>query len=215
MKRWTMVGIVVVAALFVAAVTSLSLLRSHGFSARAEPSALEAFVARRLRLLAIPAGAREAENPVEATPAVGREAMEHFADHCASCHANDGSGDTEIGRNLYPPAPDMREEATQSLTDGELFWIIGNGIRFTGMPAWGSGDPSADEESWKLVHFIRHLPDLTLEEITEMEKMNPKSRHELEEEEAIRSFLEGGGAGRGDGHEHGASGGHDRASHAH
>ena len=65
------------------------------------------------------------------------DARAHFADHCAICHANDGSGDTPIGRALWPKAPDMRLRETQDLSDGELFWIIENGIRFTGMPALG------------------------------------------------------------------------------
>ena len=115
----------------------------------------------------------------------------HFANHCALCHANDGSGRTEIGQNLYPKAPDMRLPGTQQLTDGELFSIIHNGIRLTGMPAWGNADEKADEDSWKLVHFIRRLKDLTPEEIKEMEGMNPKSPAELEEERADRQFLAG------------------------
>jgi hypothetical protein len=102
------------------------------------------------------------------------------------------SGDTELGRSLYPKAPDMRLPDTQSLTDGELFYIIHNGVRFTGMPAFGeetSGKPDLD--SWKLVHFIRHLPGITSEEVEKMKSMNPKSPHELQEEEEIRRFLEG------------------------
>jgi len=63
------------------------------------------------------------------------EAKAHFADHCAICHANNGSGNTEIGRNLYPKAPDMRLPQTLNLTDGELYYTIHNGIRLTGMPA--------------------------------------------------------------------------------
>ena len=96
------------------------------------------------------------------------EARDHFADHCAQCHANDGSGQTQINAGLYPPAPDMREEGTQKLTDGELLYIIKNGIRFTGMPGWGG----EGEENWKLVLFIRHLPDLTPSEIELMREIN-------------------------------------------
>jgi mono/diheme cytochrome c family protein len=69
--------------------------------------------------------------------------MEHFADHCASCHANDGSGDTELGRNLWPKAPDMRAAPTQRLTDASCFYIIEHGVRFTGMPAWSTGTAAA------------------------------------------------------------------------
>jgi hypothetical protein len=53
---------------------------------------------------------------------------------------------------MYPPAPDMRKERTQRMTDGELFYIIENGIRLSGMPAWGGSEP-AGQDSWKLVHF--------------------------------------------------------------
>ena len=81
---------------------------------------------------------------------------------------------------------------TQNLSDGELFWIIENGIRFTGMPAWSTGTQDGETASWHLVHFIRRLPKLTPEEIKEMESLNPKSpaeiRQQIEEE-----LLKGGG----------------------
>jgi len=169
----------------------LAYIVSRGFSARDEPTAAEAFIARRLRHLAIPRAARAASNPVPASPEVFAEAMEHFADHCAFCHANDGSGDTPIGKGLYPKPPDMREPATQRLSDGELFYIIQNGIRFTGMPAFGTPDKSHDEDSWKLVRFIRQLPELTEEDLAHMKEMNPKSPADLKEEEDIKKFLEG------------------------
>jgi mono/diheme cytochrome c family protein len=175
----------------VGAATALWLFVQHGFSARDQPTALEAFVARRLRHLAVPRSARQATNPVPMTPAVMAEARAHFADHCALCHGNDGSGQTEIGKNLYPKAPDMRQDDTQSLSDGELFYIIHNGIRLTGMPAWGDGSPEDDQESWKLVHFIRHLPKISQEELAEMKTLNPKSPHELEEEQEEQKFLHG------------------------
>ncbi len=160
------------------------LLVQRGFSARDQPTAVETFVARRLRHLAVPRRARREQNPVAVTPAVLMQARAHFADHCAICHANDGSGQTKIGQNLYPKAPDMRQSDTQSLSDGELFYIIHNGIRFTGMPAWGSGIPEEDVESWKLVHFIRHLPEIGQEELQEMGQLNPKPQHEREGEES-------------------------------
>jgi len=147
---------------------------------------MEQMLARRVRSMAMPAGAKDLRNPVEPTPVVIREALEHYADHCAVCHANNGSGDTDAGKGLYPRAPDMRLPATQQLTDGELFYIIENGTRFTGMPAWATGTPEGETASWKLVHFIRHLPKLLPEELEDMESFNPKSpdelRRQLEEE---------------------------------
>ena len=134
---------------------------------------------------------RDRTNPVQPTPEVIKQALGHYADHCASCHANDGSGDTEIGRGLYPKVPDMRASNTQSLTDGELFSIIEHGIRLTGMPAWGNGTPEGERESWGLVHFVRRLPKLTSEEIERMESLNPKTPAQLKEEEETRRFLRG------------------------
>jgi mono/diheme cytochrome c family protein len=164
----------------------------HGFSARDEPTRAEAFVARRLRHLAVPGRAKALQNPVMLTPEVLAAARAHFADHCALCHANDGSGNTEIGRSLYPKAPDMRLPATQSLSDGELYYIIQNGVRLTGMPAWGAKDDEQDEDSWTLVHLIRHLSHLTPEQLKEMEGMNPRNPAEIEEERQEEEFLRGG-----------------------
>ena len=189
MKTWTKIaGIAFLAVL--AVVLLVGLLLRRGFSARAEPTGVEAYVARHLRHLAVPRAARSMTNPVPPSEGVLDSARAHFADHCATCHGNDGRGLTSIGRNLYPKAPDMTRPQTQSLSDGELFYIIKNGVRFTGMPAWGESTPQGDLESWHLVHFIRHLPKITEEEIQEMESLNPKSPEEEREEEKERRFLE-------------------------
>lgn len=178
----------------VAAVAGVIAFLSSGISARPEPSAFEAAVAGRLRALAIPSSAKNLGNPVSLDDEVIEAGMAHWADHCALCHANNGDGQTEIGRGLYPRAPDMRLPATQELSDGTLFYIIENGVKLTGMPAWGTGTPEGEEESWKLVHFIRQLPKLTPEQIERMEAMNPRSPESSSEEEEIRRFLEGEGA---------------------
>ena len=188
--RWFFLGIVFVFA--VALLTGWALIRqSRGFSTREQPTPMESWVAGQARAMAMPAEAKSRTSPIATSPEVLDAARAHWADHCASCHANDGSGDTVIGKNLYPPAPDMRLPATQQLTDGELFYIIQNGIRMTGMPAWGTGASHDEEDSWKLVHFIRHLPQITLEEKKAMEKLNPKSPDDLREEQEEERFLRG------------------------
>jgi mono/diheme cytochrome c family protein len=164
---------------------------SRGLSAHDEPSRVEAMLARAMRRWATPASMRDRANPVEATDTVLEQGLAHYADHCATCHANDGSGDTAIGRGLYPRVPDMRADATQSLTDGELFSIIEHGIRLTGMPGWGNGTPEGERDSWGLVHFVRRLPKLTEADIARMETMNPKSAEQWREEEEARRFLAG------------------------
>lgn len=85
-----------------------------------------------------------------------------------------------VRQRLYPKPPDLRLAETQKLSDGELFWIVENGIRFTGMPAFGGSHGSQDD--WKLVLFIRHLPQLTMEERVEMERDNPKGPPEHEKD---------------------------------
>ena len=161
-----------------------------GFRADAEPTAVETWAARTARESAIPVTAKKRKNPIPITSEVLGEARAHWADHCAACHANDGSGKSDMGQNMYPQAPDMRHGATQQMTDGELFYIIQNGIRLSGMPAWGS-EHSGEEDSWKLVNFVRHLPQLSASELQEMETLNPKSPHDIEEENQEKQFLNG------------------------
>ena len=86
-----------------------------------------------------------------------------------------------MGQHLYPRAPDMTLAATQAQTDGELFATIENGVRLTGMPGWGDGTAESARGSWTLVHLIRHLPQITPQEIEEMEGMNPVSPQEFQE----------------------------------
>lgn len=171
-------------ALVIAVVALGAILVRRGISARKEPSAMETTVARAVRHMAIPKIDREEENPwtTAATPEVLKDAREHFADHCSQCHANDGSGKTEMGQYLYPRVPDMRLPATQNLADGELYYIIRNGVPLTGMPAWGEPNLVQDDDSWQLVLFIRHLSKLTPEEIKDMEHYNPVGEMEREDE---------------------------------
>ena len=191
MKRRTLGIIIAVAVPGLVAATAASFLHD-GLSSRASPTVLEKAVARKARHLAIPSNARLTPNPVLASAEDLRDARLHFADHCAICHGNDGGGETTIGSGLYPKPPDLRLPETQNLSDGELFWIIENGVRFTGMPAFSEGGGHGGmQDSWKLVHFIRHLPHLTPAERIEMERYNPKGPEDRAEEERENDFLNG------------------------
>lgn len=172
MRRRTVALLVLLAAVLVA-VVGYEYVVTHTFSARMKPSALEAFLATKVRRLATSPAIRRLRNPLKATPLLVAQARDHFADHCAFCHGNNGDGKTSVNEGLYPPAPDLREERTQGLSDGEIFAIIQNGIRFTGMPGWGG----EDDENWKLVLFIRHLPKLSREELTLMEEADGAEAH--------------------------------------
>jgi mono/diheme cytochrome c family protein len=168
-------------------------MMERGFSTRTEPILMEKALATTIRGRAIPSRCKTMKNPVAATPEVIHEGMAHWADHCAACHANNGSGDTMYGKTMYPRPPDMRQKDTQEMSDGELYYTIKNGIRLSGMPAFG--DPGDDDlDSWKLVAFIRHLPTLSDQEEMEMEHLNPKSPEEMQEQMDEDQFLNGGKA---------------------
>jgi mono/diheme cytochrome c family protein len=165
-------------------VTSLWIKR--GFSARDKPSALEASLANWFRVQSIPERYRRLINPVPATEEVYRQGMDHFADHCAICHGNDGNGDTPLGKNLYPPAPVLKDT---KLSSGELYYTIQNGIRLSGMPAFGEPDKLDDETTWMLVNFIQHLRMQSDEDLQRMRQLNPQTPSEQQREQETKDFL--------------------------
>ena len=171
MKPWKVVSLILFALAVAAAGYGLTLVR-RGFSALATPSAIEEFAATTARKLAVPSAYRQLRNPMTPTTENIRAGMEHFADHCATCHGNDGGGQTLFGKGLYPKPPDLRAAGTQNKSDGELYYTIDNGVRLSGMPAFSEAHSVA--QTWRLVLFIRHLPQITPEELNEMKGLNPK-----------------------------------------
>jgi len=182
---WTIAGLVLLLAMFVG-------MRGRGIGAvDHRPWPLEPRVAKAMWRHLVPTDIRGRTNPVADTADVLKNAREHWAGHCATCHANDGSGDMTIGRRVYPRAPDMRAELTQRISDGELFYAIEQGIPWTAMPGWSTGTPEGEQESWTLVRFIRHLPSLTADELKDMERLNPKPPPNEQREQEIEDFLKG------------------------
>lgn len=190
MKRRLLVIIAVALVVVIVPAMAVVAMIRRGFSAHDEPSRIEAVMARAMRKWSVPSDLSGATNPVPLTEAVLADGRAHFADHCAGCHGNDGKGGG-LGKQMYPKAPDMTLAGTQSMSDGEIFAIIENGIRLTGMPGFGTGTAESAYGSWGLVHFIRHLPKLTAEEIALMERLNPKTPAQLQEMEAEEDFLGG------------------------
>lgn len=186
-RRAAVIVVSAIALILVVAIAIVSMTR-RGFSAHDEPSSVEALAARTMRAFAIPADLRNVENPVPLTANVLAEGRAHWADHCALCHGNDGKG-SGLGKSMYPRAPDMTSERVQELSDGALFATIENGIRLTGMPGFGSGTAESAYGTWGLVHFIRHLPKITPEEIVEMEQLNPKTAEQWRQMQEEQEFL--------------------------
>ena len=187
MIRWLLLA----AGLASGVVIALVLAKGSGIGARRDPMFLEARLARASWRWLVPPRTRDTANPVPNNADVLKAARVHWADHCAGCHANNGGGDTAVGRRVYPASPDLRLAATQGLTDGELFYAIEQGIPWTAMPAWATGTPDGERESWQLVRFIRHLPAVTSEELQEMERMNPKNPADADRDRDIDEFLRG------------------------
>ena len=163
------------------AVLAYSRVRGGGFSADAEPGTFERSIATRLLRLSIPADADRQQNPFATDPNAWRSSVDHFQDHCATCHGQNGRGTTEMGKNMYPKVPDLADARIQSLSDGALFYIIQNGVRWTGMPAWkGEHTP---EETWRLVSFVRKMPSLTPQEIESLKApAEPEAEHPADPE---------------------------------
>ena len=91
-----------------------------------------------------------------------RFGLAHFKENCLDCHGAPGVEESEFGQGLNPPAPDLTLPAVQRMRDGELYWVVANGIRMTGMPAFSP--THKPDEIWKMVAFVRHMPEITKEE---------------------------------------------------
>ncbi len=135
----------------------IALLLQRGFRATTTPTVFEAKIARTLRNRAIPRDQRKLKNPVAPSSEALQRGREYFLRRCANCHGIDGSGKTQIGVNLYPRVPDLRASDTETLTDGEIHYLIENGVQHTGMPAWGNSENKFSNKGWELVLFVRSL----------------------------------------------------------
>jgi mono/diheme cytochrome c family protein len=120
-----------------------------------KPGAAEAELASRIKTETI--GGKDWKNLLPDTPANQKIGAQHFQHHCQICHGLDGHNTgVPFAAQMSPPVADLGAKEIQDYSDGQLKWIIDNGIRFTGMPSWmGIVD---DNEQWAMVHYIRHLP---------------------------------------------------------
>ena len=146
---WLITGVVAVALGI-----GYSLVRSEALNARHKPGRIETATARFAMRAAIPQAAKQLRNPMAKTPERLLEARRLYSDNCAVCHGMHGAGNTKTAEGLSPGVPDLASHAVQDLSDGELFYVIRNGVRFTGMPAWDF----SDDQVWDLVGMVRGIP---------------------------------------------------------
>lgn len=125
-------------------------------SALPEPGRVETTVATRAKDWYIRRAARHAvPMPPESSALMISTGETLFGMGCANCHGQDGRKPTPIGQSMYPRVLDLSSPAVQRMSDQELFWVIKNGIRLSGMP--GFGRIQSDEQIWQLTYYVRSL----------------------------------------------------------
>lgn len=158
----------VVFGVFLVALVAAAVIYTGSFNTAATvpPSRMEKRIATLALDKSVAKRAPTRSNPLPATPETLKEGLREYKSHCLVCHGAPGVDPGGIGQGLNPGAPDLSLPRVQARTDGQLFWLTSEGIRMSGMPAFG---PTEDEEEiWHMVAFVRHLPELTDEEVAEL-----------------------------------------------
>lgn len=140
---------------------SMILIVMGGCTANKKPSKMETTLANMAKDVVIPIEAENKINPLPVSAVAVNEGRKLYLQSCAICHGTDGHGHTELGRGMYPPAMDLTSPHVQHWSDAELFWIIQNGVRLTGMPSWKA--TIGEDDTWKLVNFMRSLPEASVQ----------------------------------------------------
>jgi mono/diheme cytochrome c family protein len=174
MRKAAMIWAAASFAVFVVAVFFCLAIWSRGFGVRQHPPAFESSLAMSAWESAIPSRYSKMKNPLATVDM--KDAAGHYEEHCAVCHADDGSGRTKFHGTMDPAPTDLRSGETQEMSDGELYWVIKNGVRWSGMPAFGAPGDS-DAHAWKIVAFVRHLPKLTPDELNAMKAGDSDQEH--------------------------------------
>ena len=135
-------------------------ISEFNLSALPEPGRMETVLATKGKRFFIRRASRgEIPSPTKDVSASLAEGDKIFGTDCSECHGNSGRKPTDAGRWMYPRAADLGSPEVQRYSDRELFWIVKNGIRLSGMPAFSRVE--SDENIWDLVHFVRTLPGST------------------------------------------------------
>lgn len=156
-----LLGMLLAVVLLVAAAIAVVLTGAFDMSAAKPPGGFEKAVGHAALNHSVSRRAPKAANPLSG-PDVVRAGLAHYREMCVFCHGAPGLDASEAGDGLNPPAPDLTLPGVQARTDGELFWIVQQGVRMTGMPAFGP--THKDPEIWKIVAFLRHLPQISKDE---------------------------------------------------
>ena len=161
---------------------------SFNISATANVGKLERRIAAFTLERSVARRAPKQKNPFPASPEVLKDGLAHYKENCLMCHGAPGVPESEAGMGLNPAAPDLTLPSVQKMSDGELFWIVGNGIRMTGMPAFSL--THKPDEVWKIVAFVRHLPEISADEQTVLKAGCEEQEHHREDEQTSSAGTE-------------------------
>ncbi len=178
MRRFFGGVIAVIVSLIVSVVFTFGTGR-YDVAARRPPDAMDKF-GDWVKSRSVPARAGDQKVPGVGDAASVRKGLEHYATNCLPCHGAPGIEGMEFHEGMFPPPPEIGGQQVQHWSDGELFWIVKNGIRMTGMPAFGASH--YDEEIAQIVAFVRHVPKISSEERETLEKALPHEHHHGAEE---------------------------------
>ncbi len=173
-------GVIVGILIVIAVPAAMILTGNFSMSATSKPTLMEQKAGSWAWLQSAKKNAPKVKNPSIDDPSALDEGLDHYKENCVVCHGAPGVESGEIGKGLNPPAPVLDLPVVQQLTDGELFWTIKNGIRMSGMPAFGP--THLDDEIWSIVTFVRHLPQLTEKEKAELREATEEKEHHHEAE---------------------------------
>jgi mono/diheme cytochrome c family protein len=160
MMRWILAALIAVALAAVVLILGYTQIK---LDALQEPGRVETFLATQVKHLLVYRSSREGIPPAPTNLQSSiEEGGKLYATDCSMCHGSDGHTPTDFGRWMYPRASDLTSSLVQNYSDHELFWIVKNGIRLSGMPAFGRVE--SDERIWNLVHYVRTLRGTAPEE---------------------------------------------------
>jgi len=161
---------------------------SFNVSAKEGSGKLERKVAAFTLQRSVARRAPKEKNPFAASPEALKLGLAHYKENCVMCHGAPGVEESEAGMGLNPPAPDLTLPAVQNMSDGELYWIVANGIRMTGMPAFSLTHKK--EEIWHMVTFVRHLPQISADEQKVLKAGSEEEEHHHEGGAAAAGHVE-------------------------
>jgi mono/diheme cytochrome c family protein len=166
-RRALLYIMILIGAVIAVLILILRLLPSINWPATRKPGQLETRLADYVTSNWVRRHAAKETNPFRPTPENLKAGQGDFEEHCATCHGLDGSGENRFEADFYPPVAKLNDADAQEWSDGELYFIIANGIPMSGMPGFARNHDA--KEIWGMILWMRHLAQLSPPEKAAME----------------------------------------------